>query len=129
MRIPAATIMGILFLGLLIQLGWERASAQAQSPPGSNHVVIPNPTPRPPDLKREYDDSAKDQGKQKEQLIELQLRAREIWLESNQLLLLAQQLDQETHSAGKAPPMSAEAAKVAKIQKLAQSIQDKMKAH
>ena len=80
-------------------------------------------------MKSEYDNSAKDQEKQKELLIQSQLRAREIWLESNQLLLLAQQLDQQTHSAGKPSSMAANAAKVDKIQKLARSIQEKMESH
>lgn len=125
MRITAAFFGCILFWLLLIHGREGKVSAQNQPPPVT-HVVIPNPTPRPPDLKKQYDDS-KDQDKQKTLLIKSQLRAREIWLESNQLLLLAQQLDQEAHSADKGSPLSSKSAKVVKIQKLAQSIQDKMK--
>ena len=125
MRITATRIVVVLFWISLLHANPRKTLAQA--PPGSTHVVIPNPTPRPPDLEKELGDNAKNQEKQKEQQIQAQLRAREIWLESNQLLLLAQQLDQEVHSAAKTSATSKEAAKVVKIQKLAQSIQDKMK--
>ena len=96
---------------------------QEQQP---THVVIPNPTPRPPDLERELG-SRCDQGKRKANAIESQLRAREVWLESNQILLLAQQLELELVSGKKSTPMSVKAAKVAKIEKLAQTVQEKMK--
>lgn len=128
MRITNADLVSILIWTSLLTVNPGKACGQNQPAP-VNHVVIPNPTPRPPDLKKEYDDNGKDREKQKELSIQSQLRAREIWLETNQLLLLAQQLDQEIHSAGKVPPMGTEAAKVGKIQKLAQSIQDKMKSH
>jgi hypothetical protein len=59
--------------------------------------------------------------------MESQLRAREVWLESNQILLLAQQLEQELVTGKKPTSMSVKAAKVAKIEKLAQSVQEKMK--
>ena len=55
-----------------------------------------------------------------------QLGAREIWLESNQILLLAQQLQQEMNSGKKNPtPISQESAKVAQIERLARSVQEK----
>jgi hypothetical protein len=96
---------------------------QEQQP---THVVIPNPTPRPPDLERELR-SPTDQRKQQANAMESQLRAREVWLESNQILLLAQQLEQELVTGKKPTSMSVKAAKVAKIEKLAQSVQEKMK--
>jgi hypothetical protein len=55
------------------------------------------------------------------------MRAREIWLESNQILLLAQELDQELLSKKKSTSMAVKASKVAKIEKLAQTVQEKMK--
>jgi|SRR6185437_15958430 len=96
---------------------------QEQQP---THVVIPNPTPRPPDLERELRNPS-DQRKQQAKAMESQLRAREVWLESNQILLLAQQLEQELVTGKKPTSMSVKAAKVAKIEKLAQSVQEKMK--
>lgn len=113
-----------LFLCTLISLS---GVAIAQNPP-ANHVIIPNPTPRQPDLKQVYDDSAKDQAKQDEITIQNQLRAREIWLESNQILLLAQQLRQVVLSPKKSASMAANAAKAGQIEKLAKSVQQKMKA-
>lgn len=105
-------------------LGAASALGQNTPPP---HVVIPNPTPRPPDLKQELGDSPTDQKKQAAVSLQSQLRAREVWLESNQILLLAQQLQQEILSEKKSSSMAVNAAKVAKIEKLAQAVQEKMK--
>ncbi|MGC1422895.1 MAG: hypothetical protein WA354_23395 [Terracidiphilus sp.] len=90
-------------------------------------MIIPNPTPREPDLEKVYGDNQADQKKQEAFSIQNQLRAREIWLESNQILLLAQQLQQDILSTKKTSSMSANAAKAGKIEKLAQSVQEKMK--
>jgi hypothetical protein len=124
MRFPSSAV-GVLLL-FSAMLGSLRTLAQNQ-PPGSTHVIIPNPTPRPPDLKQELEDDSKEQKQQKALSLQGQLRAREIWLESNQILLLAQQLQQEINSGKKNPaPMSEDAAKVAQIEKLARSVQEKM---
>ena len=101
---------------------------QNQSPP-VNHVIIPNPTPRPPDLKQEFGDSPEDQKKRETISIQSQLLAREIWLESNQILLLAQQLRQDVVPGKKSISMTANAAKVGQIEKLAHSVQQKMRTH
>jgi hypothetical protein len=103
-------------------------AALGQSPP-QHEVFIPNPTPRQPDLEKVYDDNPADKKKQEALSIQNQLRAREIWLESNQILLLAQQLQQEILSDKKSNSMTANAAKAGRIEKLAQSVQEKMKVH
>jgi len=92
-----------------------------------HHVVLPNPTPRDPDLKQVYGNDVEGQKKAQAQSLQSQLRAREIWLESNQILLLAQQLQEGVGPGSKTLPMSTNAAKVAKIEKLARSVEDKMK--
>jgi hypothetical protein len=89
-------------------------------------VYIPNPTPRDPDLKQVFKDTPEDHEKQRVILIKNQLRAREIWLESNQILLLAQQLQQEILSAKKSATMEANAAKAGQIEKLAKTVQQQM---
>lgn len=117
---------GVPVIGCLLGALFLYATAvhgQEQQP---SHVVIPNPTPRPPDLERELRNPS-DQRKQQANAMESQLRAREVWLESNQILLLAQQLEQELVTGKKPTSMSVKAAKVAKIEKLAQSVQEKMK--
>jgi hypothetical protein len=103
-------------------------AAVGQNPP-QHQVIIPNPTPRQPDLEKVYDDNPTDKKNQEALSIQNQLRAREIWLESNQILLLAQQLQQEILSDKKSTSMTANAAKAGKIEKLAQSVQEKMKVH
>jgi hypothetical protein len=113
----------ILILGPAPALG---QTPQNSPPP---HVIIPNPTPRPPDLTQEYNDNPSDQKKIDVISIQNQLRAREIWLESNQILLLAQQLQQQILTDKKSMATPSNAAKAAKIEKLAQSVQEKMKVH
>jgi hypothetical protein len=111
-------IIAICALGL----GSGINAGRSQNPPVT-HVIIPNPTPRQPDLEKEYGNAPNDQ---KAKLsVQNQLRAREIWLESNQILLLAQQLQQEVGK--KSVSMKVNAAKAGQIEKLAQSVQQKMK--
>ncbi|HKD60841.1 MAG TPA: hypothetical protein VKB47_10290 [Terracidiphilus sp.] len=123
MQIIATCVKSVLLCVPLILL--IRVEGSAQQPPPA-HVYIPNPTPRPPDLQQEFDDNSKDQKKQDSLSVQGQLRAREVWLESNQILLLAQQLDQEINSSRKTPSMGTSAAKVGQVEKLARSIQEKM---
>jgi hypothetical protein len=124
-QIIATCVKSALLCLLMVLLVRMEGSAQNQPVP-SNHVYIPNPTPRPPDLQQEFDNDSKDQRKQDVLSVRAQLRAREIWLESNQILLLTQQLDQEINSGKTAPSIGADATKVGQIEKLAHSIQEKM---
>lgn len=111
-------VIAICALGLGSAIGSGRS--QDQQP---RHVIIPNPTPRQPDLEKEFGNAPNDH---KAKLsVQNQLRAREIWLESNQILLLAQQLQQEVGK--KSVSMKVNAAKAGQIEKLAQSVQQKMK--
>lgn len=108
----------LLLGGLLLS-----AASMAQVPA---HVELPNPTPREPDLKQVYGDTPEEQKKQQELSLQGQLNAREVWLESNQILLLAQQLQQDVLSGKKSASMHANAAKAAQIEKLAKAMQEKM---
>jgi hypothetical protein len=113
---------------LCVLVLWAGA-ALGQNSNQPTQVIIPNPTPREPDLEKVYGDNQTDQKKQQALSIQSQLRAREIWLESNQILLLAQQLQQEILSGKKSTSMFVNASKAGKIEKLAQSVQEKMKVH
>lgn len=125
MRVLAAVVgAGSVILCALVLCVETQGQNQPQPP---THVIIPNPTPRDPDLKQVFDEDADGQKKQQKLLIMNQLRAREIWLESNQILLLAQQLEQDIVSGKKTASMKANSAKVGQIEKLAQSVQEKMK--
>ena len=126
MRVLASVFgIGIPFLCTVVV--WVAVATGQNQPPTSPHVIIPNPTPRQPDLQKELGDNPRDQKKREALLLQSQLRAREIWLESNQILLLAQQLQEEIHPGKKSPSMASNAIKVGKIEKLAQSVQEKMK--
>jgi hypothetical protein len=125
MRFPSL-LSGVLLLSSPTL--WSPHILAQNQPQPSTHVIIPNPTPRPPDLEQDLRNGSNDQKEQKVLSIKGQLRAREIWLESNQILLLAQQLQQEINSGKKNPaPMTEDAAKVAQIEKLARSVQEQMK--
>lgn len=125
MYVPGASA-GLKRLIACVVILWAGFGQGQNQPQPLNHVVIPNPTPRDPDLKDLYDNDTTGQRKAQVKSIQSQLQAREIWLESNQILLLAQQLEQELGSVKKSP-MSMNAAKVAKIEKLARSVEEKMK--
>jgi hypothetical protein len=124
-----ASVFGIGILFLCTVMVWVAVATGQNQPTPSTHVIIPNPTPRQPDLQKELGDNPRDQKKREALLLQSQLRAREIWLESNQILLLAQQLQQEIRPGKKSPSMAANAVKVGKIEKLAQSVQEKMRTH
>ena len=123
----SSSLINGFILGALILVA-SSASGQNQPQP-IQHVTIPNPTPRPADLQEEFGDNPAAQKKKAAASMQAQLRAREVWLESNQILLLAQELHQEVVLKKKATSMAAEAAKVAKIEKLARTVQDNMKMH
>ena len=118
-------LVRIVLCGLLMGSG----SAYAQNPP-SSQVIIPNPTPRDPDLQQEF--SKEPLGLQKRQALlqmQNQLRAREIWLEANQILYLAQQLQLEMVPGKKDTSMASNAAKAGDIEKLAKSVKEKLRGH
>lgn len=119
---PGGDASWVAWVALLL----STAASFGQNPPTS-HVVIPNPTPRPPDLKQELGDSPRDEKKREVASLQNQLRAREVWLESNQILLLAQELEQEIVAKKRSTSMAVDAAKVGKIEKLARTVQEKMK--
>lgn len=124
MRVLASGIFSVCFILFVLVSPTGASLAQDGE---VHHVYIPNPTPRDPDLKQVFDNTPANQKKQQEILLKNQLRAREIWLQSNQILLLAQQLQQEVLSGNKPATMSANAAKAAEIEKLAKSVQEKMR--
>jgi len=121
--LPRGIRFGSFVLCTLISLtGASRAQDQER-----HDVYLPNPTPREPDLKQVLRDTPADQEKQRVISLQNQLLAREIWLESNQILLLAQQLQQEMVAGKKSASMQANAAKAGQIEKLAKSVQEKMR--
>ena len=124
MRVSAGSLEKASFL--LCVLFSLPAPSVEQTP---THIELSNPTPRQPDLKQVYGDTPEEQKKQQELSLQGQLNARDIWLESNQILLLAQQLQQDVLSRGESTSMQANAAKAAQIEKLAKTMREKMKAH
>ncbi len=95
---------------------------------GSQSIYLPDPTPRPPDLHREYSDDPVERERQ-QQLIKLRnaQRLQDVVLTTNSLSLLAQQLKAEMATHDKAAPMSQEAMKAEEIEKLAKRVKEAMK--
>jgi hypothetical protein len=121
---PAFNSIKFILCGLIV---FARPAFGQDPNRASTHVIIPNPTPRQPDLEKIYSNDSNEQKKHEALSVQAQLRAREIWLESNQILLLAQQLQQEVVSRKESVSMAANAAKVGQIEKLARSMQEKIK--
>ena len=119
----------IRFVLCAVPLGAGAASAQDSNPP-PRQVMLTDPTPRPPDLQRQYSqDPAEVKKRQEALLLQNQLRAREIWLEANQILFLAQQLQDEMIKHSRGDSMALSAVKAGDIEKLAKSVKEKLKVH
>ncbi len=104
-----------------------RVAAQSH---GSQSIYLPDPTPRPPDLHREYSDDPVQRERQQQlaRLRNAQL-LQQVVLSTNSLSLLAQQLKDEVATHDKAAPMSQEAMKAEEIEKLAKRVKEAMKSH
>lgn len=57
------------------------------------------------------------------------LQAREIWLEANQILFLAQELNSAMAKYQNGDPMISNATKAGEIEKLAKTMKEKLKTH
>ena len=62
-------------------------------------------------------------------MLQNNLRAREVWLEANKLLLLAQELQDEMVKRNNGDSMASSASKAGEIEKLAKSMKEKSKMH
>jgi hypothetical protein len=123
----AAWIFGLSTL-FVCALPCPAATQEGNPPPRG--VNIPDPTPRPQDIRQKYDDDP-TQVKKQQELIALknQLRAREIWLDVNKILYYAQELKAEVSSHDKGSPIRTNSAKAEDIEKLAKEVRDKLKEH
>lgn len=94
----------------------------------SQSIYLPDPTPRPPDLQREYGDDPVARARQREEArLRSNMRLQEVISATNQLTLLAAQLKDEMDRHDKGGPMSAEMVKTEQIEKLAKKIKETMK--
>jgi hypothetical protein len=103
-------------------------AAAAGNAQHSQSIYLPDPTPRPPDLQREYGDDPVARARQREEArLRSSMRLQEVVSATNQLTVLAQQLKDQMDKRDKGTPMSAEMVKTEQIEKLAKKIKETMK--
>jgi hypothetical protein len=127
MRRPG--LRNVLVLAFVaICLKCDSASAQATKP-AQQPLYLPDPTPRPPDLERQYGSDPAELARQ-EQLTAL--RAAQLRLQvvqaTDKLLQLAQELKAEVNQHENGTLMTLQITKAEQIEKLAKSVKEKTKA-
>ena len=91
------------------------------------HIELKDPTPRPPDLQKEYGTNAEDQAKQKQAaalLRNAQIRD-QVVRATNKLVELAQELNDDVAKNTTDTYPAKNVSKAAQIEKLARSIKEK----
>ena len=105
----------------------SNANGQAtQKPP--QQLNIPDPTPRPPDLEREYGGDPAEAARQQQLAA---LRVAQVRLQvvqaTDKLLQLAQELEADVQKRENGTAMTPEVVKLEQIEKLAKSVKEKTK--
>lgn len=91
-------------------------------------IYLPDPTPRPPDLQRQYGDDPVARARQQQMaLIKKAQRRQEVLAATDRLVLLAAELRDEAakHEAGRS--MRTNAGKAEQIEKLAKTVKEDTK--
>lgn len=102
--------------------------AQPRPAQVQQQIYLPDPTPRPPDLQREYGDDPVARARQQQiALLKKAQRRQEVLAATDRLILLAAELRNEAaqHEAGRS--MKANAAKAEQIEKLAKTVKEDTK--
>ena len=116
--------------GLVAGVGITVGLCCFAAPQNNQNIVLPNPTPRDPDLHDKY--SKNDAAEKLRQEQATQIRAAQqrelVTSATTRLSQLAQQLkeDMERHEVG--GPLGGDAQKAAEIEKLAKTVKNSMKA-
>jgi hypothetical protein len=100
--------------------------SQTQQSPTQQNITLKDPTPRPPDLQKQYGTDPTSQARQQQaaQLRNAQLRE-QVVKTTDKLCLLAQQLRDDLANGTKDTSAGLDAAKAAQIEKLAKSVKEK----
>lgn len=124
MRFLSGKLCTILIAAAFLCVFTLLATAQQQPGPPPQHLELKDPTPRPPDLKKQYEDDPASQARQQQaaMLRNAQLREK-VTKDTDKLCQLAQELRDEV---AKEPPTSRNSAKAAQIEKLAKSVREKV---
>lgn len=93
-----------------------------------NSHIIPDPTPRPPDIRKQYDDDPIERRKlEQATAVKNKLRQERVIADTDKLVLLAQQLRAEIAKGDKGGAAYPQAIKAEAIEKLAKQVKDKMR--
>ena len=94
----------------------------------SQHINLPDPTPRPPDLQRQYGDDPAQRARE-EQAAKLRkaMMREQVLTETNELSVLAQELKDEVGKRDKEASFTPAFVKVEEIEKLAKKLKDNLK--
>jgi hypothetical protein len=104
------------------------AVGQPEPPQVQQQIYLPDPTPRPPDLQRQYGDDPVSRARQQQiVLIRKAQQRQDVITATDRLILLAAELRDETakHEAGSS--MRARAVKAEEIEKLAKKVKEDSK--
>ncbi len=103
------------------------ASAQSGSTTTSQNITLKDPTPRPPDLQRQYADNPVARAKQQQAaLAQSELRRQQVLAAMNKLVLLTQELKDEM-AKNAAASTNPDSIKAQEIEKLARQVRKEMK--
>lgn len=119
--IPRVLAVGVLFCVFGVASG-----SQSQPGPTQQTLTLKDPTPRPPDLQKQYGTDPATQARQQQAALVRNAQIREQVVKATEkLCLLAQQLRDDVTKGSKDAPASLNAAKAAQIEKLAKSVKEK----
>jgi hypothetical protein len=100
---------------------------QQQPGPTPQHLELKDPTPRPPDLKKQYEGDPSDQARQQQAAMVRNAQIREqVAKTTDKLCQLAQELRDDVAKSTNNTQPRLNAAKAAQIEKLAKSVREKM---
>lgn len=102
------------------------ASAAFAGPQQS--IYLPDPTPRPPDLQRQYSDDPAERAKQ-EQAAKLlnKMRLQQVTLATNTMLTLAQEMKDQLSNQDQRSTMTSEMLKAGQIESLARKVKEALR--
>ena len=127
-----SSLRPLAIMAILCALAGSTAIAQTfptQRAPGSeNPHTLPDPTPRPPDYRKKYDQDPAELKKIKQaELLKNQMRQQKMESDTDKLVQLAEEVKKEIADNQPGIPKYAEAMKVEEIEKLAKNVKQKMR--
>ena len=118
----------VLTAGALLCVFGVVSVSHTQQAPTQQTLTLKDPTPRPPDLQKQYGGDPADQARQQQAaLVRNALIREQVVKTTDKLCLLAEQLRDDVAKGSKDTPAGLNAAKAAQIEKLAKNVKDKMR--